>query len=57
MAFKKNKEFKVPHTWAITPNQSDVDWQGRDKWSLKGFSCPHYEAKQQKKRLKSQPHF
>ncbi|HHF3660672.1 TPA: TIM-barrel domain-containing protein, partial [Haemophilus influenzae] len=51
VAFTKNKEFKVPHTWAITPNQSDVDWQGRDKWSLKGFSCPDYEVKQTEKTL------
>ena len=51
VAFTKNNEFKVPHTWAITPNQTDVDWQGRDKWSLVGFSCPDYEIKQTEKTL------
>ena len=51
VAFTKNNEFKVPHTWAITPNQTDVDWQGRDKWSLDGFTCPDYEIKQTEKTL------
>ena len=51
VAFTKNNEFKVPHTWAITPNQTDVDWQGRNKWSLDGFTCPDYEIKQTEKTL------
>lgn len=51
VAFTKNDTFKVPQTWAITPSQSDIDWQGRDKWSLEGFSCPDYEIKQTEKTL------
>ena len=51
VAFTKNNKFKVPHTWAIAPNQTDVDWQGRNKWSLDSFTCPDYEIKQTEKTL------
>lgn len=51
IAFTRNNKFKVPHTWAIAPNQQDVEWQGRDKWSLDGFSLPDYQFSQTEKTL------
>ena len=52
VAFTRNSEFKLPHTWAITPNKKDVEWKGRDKWSLDGFSLPNYQLySKQKKTL------
>lgn len=51
IAFTKNNTFKVPHTWAIAPNQTDVFWQGRNKWSLEGFTCPDYAILQTEKTL------
>ncbi len=37
--------YKEPRTWAIAPCgdavRSDVPWQGRDRESLQGFSCPN----------------
>ncbi|MCW9732285.1 glycoside hydrolase family 31 protein [Avibacterium sp. 20-15] len=42
VAFSRHNQFRLPHTWAITPSQSDIDWQGRDKWSTEGFSLPQY---------------
>lgn len=44
IAFTKNNEFKVPATWAISPNTDDVEWKGRDKWSVEGFSLPDYNV-------------
>lgn len=36
--------YKEPRTWAIAPvgtsTLGDVPWQGRDRGSLQGFSCP-----------------
>lgn len=49
VAFVKNEQFNVPHTWAITPNQSDIHWTGRDKWSQEGFSLPQYDVEQNEK--------
>lgn len=46
IAFTRNNKFKVPSTWSISPNSDDVQWQGRDKWSVEGFSLPDYEVKQ-----------
>ena len=51
VAFTRNSEFKLPHTWAITPNKKDVEWKGRDKWSLDGFSLPNYQLIQTEKTL------
>ncbi|SMB87648.1 alpha-glucosidase [Pasteurella testudinis DSM 23072] len=44
IAFSQDENFRVPQTWAVTPNQSDVDWQGRDRWSSDGFSLPAYSV-------------
>ncbi|PJG84722.1 TIM-barrel domain-containing protein [Conservatibacter flavescens] len=44
VAFTQNDTFRVPQTWAITPNQPDVQWQGRDRWCLDGYSLPTYEV-------------
>ena len=42
VAFSQNNKFRVPQTWAIAPNQSDIDWLGRDRWSLELFSLPDF---------------
>lgn len=34
-------------TWSICPGQTDVAWEGRDKFDLSGFSLPEYEFKQE----------
>ena len=46
VAFSQNDQFKVPQTWAITPNQSDIDWQGRDRWSTENFTLPVYSLEE-----------
>ncbi|WP_040975971.1 glycoside hydrolase family 31 protein [Necropsobacter massiliensis] len=51
IAFTRNHEFKVPHTWAIAPDQQDIGWQGRNKWSSHGFTLPDYKFKQTEKTL------
>ncbi|OBW95435.1 glycoside hydrolase family 31 protein [Gallibacterium salpingitidis] len=43
VAFSRNNEFRVPHTWAITPNKKDIAWTGRDKWTTDGFTLPEYK--------------
>lgn len=43
IAFSRYGQFKVDKTWAITPNQTDIPWQGRDKWSVSGFSLPTFQ--------------
>ncbi len=47
VAFSKENRFKSDRTWAITPNQTDVDWQGRERFSTDGFSLPEYQLSQQ----------
>ncbi|TNH08473.1 glycoside hydrolase family 31 protein [Testudinibacter sp. TR-2022] len=44
VAFSQDDHFRVPQTWAITPNQADIAWQGRDRWSLDDFSLPEYSV-------------
>lgn len=43
IAFSKDHQFRLPNTWAISPNQSDIEWKGRDKWSVEGFCLPQYQ--------------
>lgn len=43
VAFSKNYQFKLDRTWAITPNQEDIDWSGRNRFSTDGFSLPDYQ--------------
>lgn len=43
VAFSKNYQFKLDITWAITPNQEDIDWSGRNRFSTDGFSLPDYQ--------------
>ncbi|MEE6076153.1 TIM-barrel domain-containing protein [Avibacterium paragallinarum] len=42
VAFSYNNNFRLPDTWAITPNQNDIDWKGRNKWRTDGFTLPEY---------------
>ncbi|TCP96558.1 alpha-glucosidase [Cricetibacter osteomyelitidis] len=42
ITFTQNETFRVPQTWAISPNKTDVAWQGRDRWSLEDYSLPSY---------------
>ncbi|HBO37485.1 MAG TPA: alpha-glucosidase [Pasteurellaceae bacterium] len=43
IAFSKKNRFKLDRTWAITPNQTDIHWQGRERFSTEGFSLPNYD--------------
>lgn len=43
IAFSKNYQFKLDRTWAITPNQENIDWSGRNRFSTDGFSLPDYQ--------------
>lgn len=47
IAFSQDDHFRVPQTWAITPNQADIAWQGRDRWSLANFSLPAYSVSEE----------
>ncbi|MDU8925578.1 glycoside hydrolase family 31 protein [Pasteurellaceae bacterium LIM206] len=42
VAFTQDNVFRVEKTWAISPNSKDIDWEGRDKWSIENFSLPDY---------------
>ncbi|WP_439235138.1 TIM-barrel domain-containing protein [Lonepinella koalarum] len=47
VAFSQKNQFKLDRSWAITPNRTDIDWQGRDRFSTDGFSLPEYQLSQQ----------
>ncbi|PJG84152.1 TIM-barrel domain-containing protein [Caviibacterium pharyngocola] len=51
VAFSKNNQFKLDRTWAITPNQTDIQWQGRERFSTEGFSLPAYHLVQTQDRI------
>ncbi|MFC1233854.1 TIM-barrel domain-containing protein [Vibrio sp. F74] len=44
--FKNKGELRLDKTWSIAPGQKDVPWEGRDKYSTEGFSCPSYLTQQ-----------
>lgn len=43
VAFTQKNTFKLDRTWAITPNQDDVPFEGRPRISVEGFSLPDYQ--------------
>ncbi|MDD7568496.1 MAG: glycoside hydrolase family 31 protein [[Actinobacillus] rossii] len=43
VAFTQKNTFKLDRTWAITPNQDDVPFEGRPRISAEGFSLPDYQ--------------
>ena len=45
VAFTQKNTFKLDRTWAITPNQDDVPFEGRPRISTEGFSLPAYQLK------------
>lgn len=38
----KDSAYRLARTWAIAPAE-DVPWEGRNRESLEGFSCPDFE--------------
>lgn len=42
IAFTHNGDFKLNRTWAIAPNQNDVPFEGRNRFSVEGFTLPNY---------------
>lgn len=44
VAFSKQNGFKLDRTWAITPNRTDINWEGRERFSTEGFSLPGYQV-------------
>ena len=45
VAFTQKNSFKLDRTWAISPNQDDVPFEGRQRISTEGFSLPSYQFK------------
>ena len=45
VAFTQKNAFKLDRTWAISPNQDDVPFEGRQRISTDGFSLPSYQFK------------
>ncbi len=45
VAFTQKNSFKLDRTWAISPNQDDVPFEGRQRISTDGFSLPSYQFK------------
>src|SRR5262249_39433395 len=41
-------EWKMPRSWAIAPGADDVAAEGRKREDTSGFSCPHYELREEK---------
>ncbi|KGQ69547.1 alpha-glucosidase [Chelonobacter oris] len=48
VVFSQHDNFRVPQTWAVTPNQTDIAWQGRDRWLPDHFSLPAYSVTEHK---------
>jgi len=44
-------EMRFPRTWAIAPGQPDVDYEGRDRFDLGGFSLPDFELTSEERGL------
>lgn len=44
VAFSRGSRFKSDRSWTIAPNQTEIEWQGRDRFSSEGFSCPAYDV-------------
>lgn len=42
VAFSQQNSFKLDRTWTVTPNQEDIAWEGRNRFSTDGFSLPEY---------------
>jgi len=48
---RRNGSLALDRTWSITPDDTDVPWEGRDRLDCKGFSLPGYELDVQPGRL------
>ncbi len=42
---------RFPRTWAIAPGFEDVQYQGRDRFDLSGFTQPSFECSQDDRRI------
>lgn len=40
---KRKGELRLDRTWSIAPENKDVAFEGRDRMSMEGFSCPAFE--------------
>jgi alpha-glucosidase len=45
-------KLRFPRTWAIAPGQEDVPLEGRDRFSLEGFTSPVVELLQEANQLR-----
>ncbi len=40
---KRNQELRLDRTWTVSPNAADIEWQGRKRDDLTGFSLPEFK--------------
>lgn len=48
---KRGDALRLDRTWAVAPGGKDVAWEGRDRLSSEGFSCPNYHLVQREDAL------
>lgn len=52
---KKNGKLQLENSWCVSPNDSlngsEMSWQGRDRMSTEGFSCPEFTVAEQDNQL------
>ena len=48
---KKNGKLQLENSWCISPNDSlngsEMGWEGRDRMSMEGFTCPDFTVAEQ----------
>ncbi|WP_300002521.1 glycoside hydrolase family 31 protein [uncultured Cedecea sp.] len=40
---KRDNTLRLDRTWTVAPDSQDVPWEGRDRLSIQGFTCPDYQ--------------
>ncbi|KUI96578.1 hypothetical protein VRK_42730 [Vibrio sp. MEBiC08052] len=40
---KKNASLRLDRTWTVSPAADDIDWNGRARTSMQGYSLPDYQ--------------
>ncbi|MDG3086509.1 glycoside hydrolase family 31 protein [Vibrio hannami] len=49
--FKNKGEARLDRSWSVAPDGKDVAWEGRDRLSTEGFSCPEFNLINEDERL------
>ncbi|UTW00965.1 glycoside hydrolase family 31 protein [Marinomonas rhizomae] len=48
---KKNDTLQLENSWCVSPNDSETGWEGRDRMSTEGFTCPEFNVSEQDDQL------